>query len=164
MPKRPRSANCGRTVHALCFLLLLSTSSSSLSNAPLSPRRSSALPQRAVARLEMARLATATRLAALPASKRVPSRTSTRCYASAAAATSSRTSGTQTLADQYASQESGRWKGTDTVGGSTKLFVGGQFVESKTDRWIDVNDPVSSAALLEELSVLTRQYSRRKRS
>lgn len=28
------------------------------------------------------------------------------------------------------------------TGGTTKNFIGGQFVESKTDEWFDVHDPV----------------------
>jgi len=38
---------------------------------------------------------------------------------------------------------SANWKGTSATGGSTKNFIGGEFVESKTTEWIDVHDPVS---------------------
>ena len=34
------------------------------------------------------------------------------------------------------------WAGTSATGGSTKNFIGGEFVESKTDKWIEVLDPV----------------------
>ena len=36
-----------------------------------------------------------------------------------------------------------QWKGTSASGEPTKNFIGGQFVESKTTKWIDVLDPVS---------------------
>lgn len=36
------------------------------------------------------------------------------------------------------------WKGTSATGENTKNFIGGEFVESKTDTWIDVVDPVRS--------------------
>lgn len=38
---------------------------------------------------------------------------------------------------------SSSWKGTNASGGNTKNYIGGEFVESKTDKWIDVLDPVS---------------------
>lgn len=41
-----------------------------------------------------------------------------------------------------AEQISASWKGTNATGGSTKNFIGGEFVESKTTEWIDVHDPV----------------------
>jgi malonate-semialdehyde dehydrogenase (acetylating)/methylmalonate-semialdehyde dehydrogenase len=34
------------------------------------------------------------------------------------------------------------WRGTSVAGGTTKNFIGGEFVESKTTDWIDVLDPV----------------------
>ena len=34
------------------------------------------------------------------------------------------------------------WKGTSATGKLTKNFIGGEFVESSTDEWIDVHDPV----------------------
>ena len=37
---------------------------------------------------------------------------------------------------------SASWKGTTASGGNTKNYIGGQFVESRTDKWIDVHDPV----------------------
>lgn len=95
----------------------------------------------------MARMTASGRVASLSAPRCLPSRASARRYASAATATASRTAAAGTLADQNASKESGRWKGTDTLGGSTKLFIGGQFVESRADRWIDVNDPVGDSTL-----------------
>jgi hypothetical protein len=40
-----------------------------------------------------------------------------------------------------------QWKGTSASGDNTKLYIGGQFVESQTDKWIDVLDPVRLAPL-----------------
>jgi len=34
------------------------------------------------------------------------------------------------------------WQGTSVTGGNTKLFINGKFEESKTDKWMDVLDPV----------------------
>ena len=42
-----------------------------------------------------------------------------------------------------AEQLSKDWKGTSTTGGTTKNFIGGEFVESKATEWLDVVDPVS---------------------
>ena len=39
-------------------------------------------------------------------------------------------------------EELSAWKGTSATGGNTKNFIGGEFVESKTETWIDVVDPV----------------------
>jgi hypothetical protein len=51
--------------------------------------------------------------------------------------------GPRLLAETEAADlQSQNWKGTSTNGSDTKLFMGGEFVSSKTERWIDVNDPV----------------------
>jgi len=42
-----------------------------------------------------------------------------------------------------AEQISAEWKGTSATGGTTKNFIAGQFLESKSSQWIDVLDPVS---------------------
>lgn len=42
-----------------------------------------------------------------------------------------------------AEQISAGWKGTSATGGTTKNFIGGEFVESKYSEWVDVLDPVS---------------------
>ncbi|KAJ3779069.1 methylmalonate-semialdehyde dehydrogenase [Lentinula raphanica] len=39
------------------------------------------------------------------------------------------------------------WKGTSVNGGTTKNFIGGEFVESKTADWIDVVDPSTQTLL-----------------
>lgn len=41
-----------------------------------------------------------------------------------------------------AEQISSGWKGTSATGENTKNFIGGEFVESKAEKWIDVLDPV----------------------
>lgn len=46
------------------------------------------------------------------------------------------------LAQPKAEAISSQWKGTSATGESTKNFIGGEFVESKTTEWIDVHDPV----------------------
>ncbi|KAF7339774.1 Methylmalonate-semialdehyde dehydrogenase [Mycena venus] len=39
------------------------------------------------------------------------------------------------------------WRGTSLTGGTTKNFIGGEFVESKTSDWIDVLDPSTQTLL-----------------
>ncbi|KAK0208171.1 methylmalonate-semialdehyde dehydrogenase [Desarmillaria ectypa] len=46
-----------------------------------------------------------------------------------------------------AEQLSSEWKGTSATGGTTKNFIGGQFVESKSSEWIDVLDPASQTLI-----------------
>lgn len=41
-----------------------------------------------------------------------------------------------------AEQISAEWKGTSATGGTTKNFIGGEFVESNTSEWIELLDPV----------------------
>lgn len=42
---------------------------------------------------------------------------------------------------------SAEWKGTSATGGTTKNFIGGEWLESKASEWIDVVDPVSPLIL-----------------
>ncbi|KAH0590900.1 hypothetical protein H2248_001015 [Termitomyces sp. 'cryptogamus'] len=42
---------------------------------------------------------------------------------------------------------SAEWKGTSATGGTTKNFVGGEWMESKTSEWIDVVDPSTQTLL-----------------
>ena len=51
-------------------------------------------------------------------------------------------SGLSAAANSRAEKISQDWKGTSATGGNTKNFVGGEFVESKAEQWIDVVDPV----------------------
>ncbi|KAL1951588.1 hypothetical protein VTO73DRAFT_737 [Trametes versicolor] len=79
-------------------------------------------------------------LAKLPRSARLP----VRSYAT----TGSRALGTLSAAAKAkAEQISQEWKGTSATGGNTKNFVGGEFVESKADKWIDVVDPATQTLL-----------------
>jgi malonate-semialdehyde dehydrogenase (acetylating) / methylmalonate-semialdehyde dehydrogenase len=47
-----------------------------------------------------------------------------------------------------AEQISAEWKGTSATGGTTKNFIGGEFIQSKSTDWIDVLDPVRSRIYL----------------
>jgi malonate-semialdehyde dehydrogenase (acetylating)/methylmalonate-semialdehyde dehydrogenase len=48
------------------------------------------------------------------------------------------------LAQAAAEDVSSKWRGTHALGGKTKNYIGGEFVESQTDRWLEVRDPVIS--------------------
>lgn len=54
----------------------------------------------------------------------------------------------RTADTKAAELQSQNWKGTVTDGSDTKLFIGGEFVSSKTNKWIDVHDPVRLSSLL----------------
>ena len=56
--------------------------------------------------------------------------------------TSARSSALSPLARPVAESISAAWRGTSMTGGTTKNFIGGQFLESKADTWLDVFDPV----------------------
>ena len=45
-------------------------------------------------------------------------------------------------ARKAAEQLSQDWKGTSATGDKTKLYIGGEFIESKASDWLDVLDPV----------------------
>lgn len=62
--------------------------------------------------------------------------------------TSAHTKALSALALPKAEQISAQWKGTNATGDSTKNFIGGEFVESKSTEWIDVHDPVSFRRVL----------------
>lgn len=51
------------------------------------------------------------------------------------------------VARSKAQQLSAEWKGTSATGGTTKNFIGGEFVESKTTEWIDLPDPSTQTVL-----------------
>ena len=63
-------------------------------------------------------------------------------------ATSTTLSSLNAVARPKAQQLSADWKGTSATGGTTKNFIGGEFVESKTTEWIDLPDPVTNLLLL----------------
>jgi len=52
-----------------------------------------------------------------------------------------------TTARAIAEQLSADWKGTSLVGGTTKNYIGGKFVESKTENWLEILDPVCSSGV-----------------
>ncbi|TBU48218.1 methylmalonate-semialdehyde dehydrogenase [Dichomitus squalens] len=56
-------------------------------------------------------------------------------------------SGLSATAKTKAEKISQEWKGTNATGANTKNFVGGEFVESKAEQWIDVVDPASQTLL-----------------
>lgn len=37
------------------------------------------------------------------------------------------------------------WKGTNYSGGTTKNYIGGEFTESKAEKWLEIHDPVCSS-------------------
>jgi malonate-semialdehyde dehydrogenase (acetylating)/methylmalonate-semialdehyde dehydrogenase len=41
-----------------------------------------------------------------------------------------------------AEQITAQWKGTNASGENVKNYIGGKFVDSKADQWIDLVDPV----------------------
>lgn len=47
-----------------------------------------------------------------------------------------------------------KWQGTSMLGGTTKNYVDGKFVDSSTSSWLDVNDP-STQALLSKVPLTT---------
>lgn len=72
--------------------------------------------------------------------------TSTRSFATSARANA----GLSALARPVAEKISAEWKGTSMTGGTTKNFIGGQFIESKAEKWLDVLDPVRRTNLSKE--------------
>lgn len=34
------------------------------------------------------------------------------------------------------------WKGTNYLGSTTKNYIGGEFTESKAEKWLEIHDPV----------------------
>lgn len=51
------------------------------------------------------------------------------------------------LAYERAQDVERKWRGTSTMGGTTKNYVNGQFIDSKTNRWVDVHDPATQTVL-----------------
>ncbi|KAJ1030429.1 hypothetical protein NDA16_001338 [Ustilago loliicola] len=47
-----------------------------------------------------------------------------------------------------------KWQGTSMLGGTTKNYIDGKFVQSSTSSWLDVNDP-STQALLSKVPLTT---------
>lgn len=59
-----------------------------------------------------------------------------------AAANSTSTAKFAPLAMKAAEEVSSKWKGTTANGGKTMNYIGGEFTESSTDKWLEVRDPV----------------------
>nr|ODN92544.1 methylmalonate-semialdehyde dehydrogenase (acylating) [Cryptococcus depauperatus CBS 7841] len=71
-----------------------------------------------------------------------------RTYASAAlASVPSNGSSLAPLALKAAEEVSSKWKGTTANGGRTKNYIGGQFVDSQADKWLQVRDPASQTLI-----------------
>lgn len=81
---------------------------------------------------------------ALPRPSRLLHVASRRSYANITGAGSARSasSGLGALARERAERISSEWKGTNASGENTKNYIGGEFVESKAENFIDVLDPV----------------------
>ena len=71
----------------------------------------------------------------------------TRCYATTATVHPP-LAGLSPTARNQAERISNDFKGTSATGENTKNFIGGEFVESKAEKWIDVVDPVRVPMLL----------------
>lgn len=76
--------------------------------------------------------------------------------AAPAAATSSGAAQAQLsqIALSRAKDVESKWQGTSMLGGTTKNYIDGKFVESSTSSWLDVNDP-STQALLSKVPLTT---------
>ncbi|KAF9270041.1 methylmalonate-semialdehyde dehydrogenase [Marasmius fiardii PR-910] len=66
---------------------------------------------------------------------------------SRAFSTSSPLAALSSSARPLAEKISAEWKGTSAMGGTTKNFIGGEFVESKATEWIDIVDPSTQTLL-----------------
>ncbi|KAL1748574.1 Aldehyde/histidinol dehydrogenase [Schizophyllum fasciatum] len=62
-------------------------------------------------------------------------------------ATSAPCSALSASALPHAEKLSADWKGTSMTGGKTKNFIGGEFVESQAQEWLDVVDPSTQTLL-----------------
>jgi malonate-semialdehyde dehydrogenase (acetylating)/methylmalonate-semialdehyde dehydrogenase len=51
-------------------------------------------------------------------------------------------SGLNAVARAKAEQITAQWKGTNGSGENVKNYIGGKFIDSKADLWIDLVDPV----------------------
>jgi malonate-semialdehyde dehydrogenase (acetylating)/methylmalonate-semialdehyde dehydrogenase len=80
---------------------------------------------------------------ARPSSLRLPILTRSYAQPALASQSSEKKSGLSPLAQQAAEEVSSKWRGTSATGGKTKNYIGGEFVESKAEKWLDVLDPVS---------------------
>ncbi|OWZ68280.1 methylmalonate-semialdehyde dehydrogenase (acylating) [Cryptococcus neoformans] len=70
-----------------------------------------------------------------------------RAYTSAAFASTSSNSKLSPLALKAAEDVTSKWRGTTANGGKTKIYIGGEFLDSKTDKWLEVRDPASQTLI-----------------
>lgn len=49
------------------------------------------------------------------------------------------------LGKKAADEINSKWRGTTADGGRTKNYIGGEFTESKADKWLEVRDPVGGS-------------------
>ncbi|KAK2461646.1 hypothetical protein APHAL10511_006109 [Amanita phalloides] len=73
--------------------------------------------------------------------------------------TSTRLNALNAKAQAFADKLSAEWKGTSASGGTTKNFIGGEFVESRANQWIDVLDP-STQTLVTRVPQTTQEEFR----
>lgn len=71
-------------------------------------------------------------------------------------------SGLNAIARAKAEQITAQWKGTNTSGENVKNYIGGKFVDSKSEQWIDLVDPVCPRRSLCWRRANDGHYSRRK--
>ena len=50
------------------------------------------------------------------------------------------------------------WKGTNASGGRTKNFINGEFVESQTQKWLEVRDPSTQQLLSQVPETTTEEF------
>ena len=80
----------------------------------------------------------------LSCASRLPLRVAARTFATTASEVRTKVplEGLGPVARAKAEDITNGWKGTSASGGNTKNYIGGEFVESKAEKWLDVVDPV----------------------
>ena len=74
--------------------------------------------------------------------QRLPNVVPTQVRGLATAVSRSPLSSLNAVARAKAEQITAQWKGTNASGENVKNYIGGKFVDSQTDKWIDLVDPV----------------------
>ena len=74
--------------------------------------------------------------------QRLPSVVPTHVRGLATAISRAPLSGLNAAARVKAEQITAEWKGTNASGQNVKNYIGGKFVDSQADKWIDLVDPV----------------------
>lgn len=70
-----------------------------------------------------------------------------RCSLSTTAIVHSSSASLSSIAASRAQDVEQKWRGTSTSGGTTKNYINGEFIDSKTQKWLDVNDPATQTLL-----------------